>query len=81
MGNSARRFGLCLFVFGCIFGCQDLDIEKESGEPCTRTSQCDEGLVCLAGVCLEDEEDGAGAGGDAAFEEARELGDESSDGF
>ena len=43
----------CLVLI-CLLGsaCQDLDVDLDAGEPCTRTSQCMEGLECLAGVCL-----------------------------
>lgn len=33
---------------------------RQINEPCTRTSQCDTGLVCLTGVCQPDPDPGAG---------------------
>jgi hypothetical protein len=36
---------------------------KQIDEPCTRTSQCDTGLVCLTGVCQLDPEAGTGGAG------------------
>lgn len=73
MDKRARWLSFCLLMFGC----QDLDVEKAEGEPCTRTDQCEDGLVCLAGVCLED----SGAALDPSFDEAPELEAEPSDGF
>ncbi|MFZ1864797.1 MAG: hypothetical protein WAU39_11285 [Polyangiales bacterium] len=53
---------LCLSFLGC-----GRDITaKELGEPCTRTSQCEPGLICLAGSCRLEEDGGLDAGPDAA---------------
>lgn len=32
-------------------GCGGEDLRKGVGEPCTRSSECDEALVCTRGVC------------------------------
>ncbi len=74
MDKRARWLGICLLMSGC----QDLEIEKTRGEPCTRTEQCEEGLTCLAGVCLEDSD---AAALDATFDEAPEPDQEPSDEF
>ncbi len=49
---------LCLSILGC-----GRDItDKQLGEPCTRTSQCELGLACLAGVCQLEPDAGVDAG-------------------
>ncbi|MGB5192804.1 MAG: hypothetical protein WBN70_07465 [Polyangiales bacterium] len=35
---------------------------KQQDEPCTRTSQCEEGLECSAGVCQPSADAGVDAG-------------------
>lgn len=42
---------------------------KTLNEPCTRTDQCIEGLVCLSGVCLApDDDDDEAAADDSSIE-------------
>ena len=55
----ARRF-LWLSLFLLVFGCERNLRAKKLDEPCTRTAQCDMGLVCLAGVCRPESESGDG---------------------
>ena len=38
---------------------------KPEGEPCTRTNECQAGLVCAAGTCRAEGDAGADAGRDA----------------
>lgn len=47
----------CAFLLAVgLMACGGTDIEpKGVDEPCTRTSECIEGLACLAGVCIEQE--------------------------
>jgi hypothetical protein len=44
----------CLFsvILGALGCAEDLE-GKGIGEPCTRTSQCERGLSCVAGACAE----------------------------
>lgn len=37
--------------------------DKQRGEPCTRSSECAEGLVCTAGICDDPPGDGGVDGG------------------
>ncbi|MGD8317535.1 MAG: hypothetical protein PVH76_07295, partial [Myxococcales bacterium] len=61
MGRRLLWLPLCLWALGC-----GRDITaKELGEPCTRTSQCETGLVCLAGACRPQLDAGADAAVDA----------------
>lgn len=41
----------------------DID-DKRAGEPCTRASECEEGLTCRGGICTEPPEDGGVDAGD-----------------
>jgi hypothetical protein len=45
-------------------GCGRNLTAKQIDEPCTRTAQCEAGLVCLAGVCQASPDAGADAGTD-----------------
>lgn len=36
--------------------------DKQRGEPCTRSSECAEGLVCAAGICDDPPDAGADGG-------------------
>ncbi|MEM9730505.1 MAG: hypothetical protein AAF997_18135 [Myxococcota bacterium] len=45
-----------LGVSGAAMGCGGDINPKTLNEPCTRTEQCEQGLVCLSGVCLEPED-------------------------
>ena len=46
---------------------------KGVGEPCTRATECRDGLECIAGTCREPRED-AGAEPDAAIPDAAPSG-------
>lgn len=37
--------------------------DKRAGEPCTRGSECEEGLICKGGMCAEPSSDGGPDGG------------------
>jgi hypothetical protein len=45
---------------GAWTACGSSITSRQINEPCTRTSQCDDGLVCLTGVCQLDPDSGAG---------------------
>lgn len=36
---------------GAQSSCTGVAVPKRAGEPCTRTSECQTGLVCASGVC------------------------------
>ncbi len=36
--------------------------DKRAGEPCTRSSECEEGLTCAGGICKSPEDGGADGG-------------------
>ena len=58
------RIGITLLVGMSVgLGCGGDISPKMLNEPCTRTEQCVEGLVCLSGVCLvpDESDDSAGA--------------------
>jgi len=60
-----RLLVLVAFVSaGLVAACGSDITPKQLDEPCTRTSQCDTGLVCLTGVCQLDP--GAGGAGGAS---------------
>ena len=56
----SRRFAchmLCLVVLGVLgLACERSITPKKLDEPCTRSGQCERGLVCLAGVCRPESE-------------------------
>lgn len=43
---------IALMTLLVLSGCGRNITLKQLNEPCTRTSQCETGLACLAGVCL-----------------------------
>ncbi|GAB4216907.1 MAG: hypothetical protein OHK0013_43930 [Sandaracinaceae bacterium] len=44
-------------------GCRLTSEGKGEGEPCVRTSECEDDLVCASGVCREAGDAGAGDAG------------------
>lgn len=51
--------GVLWLPFCLLFlGCGRNITAKQLGEPCTRTSQCEPGLICQAGVCRLDPDAG-----------------------
>ena len=55
---------LCAFVLVpfVLVSCGANFAAKQLDEPCTRTSQCEEGLECTAGVCQPVSDAGVDAG-------------------
>jgi len=49
--RAMTRLFVCLATSFVLSACGDELRSKRLDEPCTRTSQCVMGLVCLAGVC------------------------------
>jgi hypothetical protein len=56
------RCAFWLPLLTLIYGCGQSFPPKQLNEPCTRTAQCETGLVCSAGVCLPTLDGGADAG-------------------
>jgi hypothetical protein len=54
-------------------GCRLSREGKGAGEPCTRTSECEDDLVCASGVCREVSDAGEGDAGasDAGLDDDR----------
>ncbi len=48
-------------------GCATAPVLKGPGEPCTRASECESGLLCTSGVCTTDPDLDAGPPHDAAL--------------
>lgn len=48
-----------------LLGCGQNITPKQVGQPCTRTEQCEDGLICLAGVCQPMDDAGVDGGADA----------------
>jgi hypothetical protein len=46
-------------------GCRLTSEGKGEGEPCTRTSECEDDLVCASGVCREASDAGSADAGSA----------------
>ena len=61
MSRRLLLLSLCLLWLGCGRNITPKNID----EPCTRTSQCTVGLVCLSGVCLPLPDAGVDGGADA----------------
>ena len=59
---SCRALWLPLFLL--LLGCGVNLTPKKVDEPCTRTGQCEVGLVCLAGVCQPIADGGVDGGAD-----------------
>ncbi|UCH30400.1 MAG: hypothetical protein JSV06_05085 [Myxococcales bacterium] len=59
------RRALWLLWFAFLFGCGVNITPKQLDEPCTRTAQCEVGLVCQAGVCQPMGDAGVGGSGGA----------------
>ncbi len=60
MTQLALRVLCCGLLLGCGVNLQP----KQVDEPCTRTSQCEVGLVCQAGVCQPAPDAGVDGGPD-----------------
>lgn len=63
-----RRLGIAIFALAwslLLLGetCGTDIGDKQRGEPCTRSSECAEGLTCLAGICDHPPGDGGVDGG------------------
>jgi hypothetical protein len=61
-------FGASVFLsLGAEGGCAGSSSLKAEGEPCTRTNECQTGLVCSGGTCRLGGDAGSdGSGADAA---------------
>jgi hypothetical protein len=51
---------LSLLLLGSEGGCGNGGGKKGEGEPCTRTPQCRDELVCSGGICVQSSEADAG---------------------
>jgi hypothetical protein len=61
----ARMILRLSWLFLCLLlGCGRSITAKKLNEPCTRPSQCEAGLTCLAGVCVAMPDAGPDGGGD-----------------
>jgi hypothetical protein len=63
-------FAGVLHVFLTGYSCGLSDVGKGHGEPCTRSSECIDGLACTAGVCREIDAGSPFDGGDASLDGA-----------
>lgn len=51
--------GMTVLFVALQVGCGDDIGSKRPGEPCTRTEQCMQGLLCVDGVCRDPDDGGA----------------------
>lgn len=62
-----RALALAMLALGVVAGCEGLDgPDGGPNAPCTRSSHCAGGLVCLEGVCGEHDAGADASVGDAA---------------